>query len=136
MLVGTLHVAALLQGQHPTAYWTPLGKNTVRMVHTAPVEVPKGESRGVAGALHRQACRRLLQYSVCGRGSSVLQQQVSSMSTIAAAAGAKPDRDQVPGVKLKTENKKPIVGLAVHPIGGQAEACTAGMLLALHTSCR
>lgn len=32
-------------------------------------------------------------------------------------AGAKLDREQVPGVKLKTENKKPIVGLAVHPAG-------------------
>lgn len=27
------------------------------------------------------------------------------------------DRELVPGVKLKTENKKPIVGLAVHPTG-------------------
>ena len=30
------------QGQHPVVYWTPLGKNTVRMVHTAPVDLPKG----------------------------------------------------------------------------------------------
>lgn len=45
-----------------------------------------------------------------------------------ATAGAKPERDQVPGVKLKTENKKPIVGLAVHPAGGHAGACTAGLL--------
>ena len=33
---------ACLQGQHPVVYWTPLGKNTVRMVQTAPVDVPKG----------------------------------------------------------------------------------------------
>ena len=33
------------------------------------------------------------------------------------AAGGKLDRELVPGVKLKTENKKPIVGLAVHPVG-------------------
>jgi hypothetical protein len=62
----------VVQGQHAVVYWTPLGKNTVRMVNTAPVEVPKG---------------------------------------------GKLEREMVPGVKLKTENKKPIVGLAVHPTG-------------------
>jgi len=40
----------------------------------------------------------------------------------ALRAGAKLEREQVPGVKLKFENKKPIVGLAVHPSG----ACWAG----------
>lgn len=34
-----------------------------------------------------------------------------------AAKGAKLDREFMPGVKLKTDNKKPIVGLAVHPFG-------------------
>ena len=35
------------QGQHPIVYWTPVGKNTVRMVCTAPVDLPKGEWVGV-----------------------------------------------------------------------------------------
>ena len=30
------------QGQQPTVYWTPLGKNTVRMVHTTQLDLPKG----------------------------------------------------------------------------------------------
>ena len=32
----------MVQGQQPTVYWTPLGKNTVRMVHTAQLDLPKG----------------------------------------------------------------------------------------------
>ncbi|PSC69692.1 Transducin WD40 repeat-like superfamily [Micractinium conductrix] len=72
---------AISGGQHPVVYWTPLGKNTVRMVPTVTVDVPRG---------------------------------------------AKPDKESVPGVKLKTENKKPIVALAAHP----AERSTIFVLLA------
>ena len=64
-----------LQGQQPLVFYTPLGKNSVRSVHTA---APEG----------------------------------------AAAKGAKLEREYMPGYKLKTENKKPIVGLEVHPFGG------------------
>eukprot|EP00887_Chlorella_sp_A99_P003020 scaffold9.g3020.t1 len=61
---------AVSGGQQPIVYWTPLGKTTVRMVHTS---VPR------------------------------------------VAAGGKLEREFVPGVKLKSDNKKPIVGLAAHP---------------------
>ena len=46
-------------------------------------------------------------------------------------AGAKLDREFVPGVKLKFENKKPIVGLAVHPSGGCAAAAQSASWPAL-----
>lgn len=68
---------------------------------------------------------------VCHRYSMISGQAARLRKRQAAAiAGAKPERDQVPGVKLKTENKKPIVGLAVHPTGVHAAACAAGPLLA------
>ena len=60
------------QGQHPIVFFTPVGKTTVRMVHTVTPALPKG---------------------------------------------AKPEREAVPGVKLKWENKKPILGLAASPFG-------------------
>lgn len=31
-----------VQGAQPTVFWTPLGKNTIRMVQTAPLDLPKG----------------------------------------------------------------------------------------------
>ncbi|GAB4816914.1 hypothetical protein N2152v2_003960 [Parachlorella kessleri] len=78
----TLAAMAVSGGQQPLVYYTPLGKNSVRSVHTA---APEG-----------------------------------------AAKGAKLDREYMPGYKLKTENKKPIVGLAVHPF----DARTIFVLLA------
>ena len=56
---------------------------------------------------------------------------LAHVSACAPRAGAKLERDQVPGVKLKTENKTPIVGLAAHPSGaagaGWQQLC--GMLV-------
>jgi len=39
-----------------------------------------------------------------------------------AAKGSK-EKELAPGYKLKTENKKPIVGLAAHPSGRQSDTC-------------
>lgn len=48
------------------------------------------------------------------------------MPAAAVPAGAKPEREQVPGVKLKGDNKKPIVGLAVHPTGTRPQGGQGG----------
>ncbi len=129
--------APALQGQQPTVYWTPLGKNTVRMVHTAQLDLPKGGQAWfavvAATGLRRAAAARcdtphvlpLFHLDDYCRGSPCRTSAHAMPAHLYAAlpAGAKLERDQVPGVKLKTENKKPIVGLAAHPAG---TACQCG----------
>lgn len=113
-------------------YWTPLGKNTVRMVPTVTVDVPRGGFRGTQMERSRSGVGSSV---ACTPACAARQARCSAYlpraivvghhHPSAPVAGAKPDKESVPGVKLKTENKKPIVALAAHPAGARGDAATA-----------